>query len=356
MVRKLNFNRVMWRRSIGYDIQELLGEGSQGRVFKALRRDPSSGLSEAVAVKILHSETAVELWRNEFESLRRVHSKFCVRVFAFERIEGRPALVLEYVDGVSLGKLCQSGALREEFVLEILAQLEAAVFDLHSEGLFHGDLSPHNILIDREGRLRLLDFGLANGPDRFTPEFAAPERHAGENASLAADLFSIGRLEQFMRNESFSPNPRSAYLKLSALERAPRGLKSSTQARRDLGAQVSLTMSRHKALRDVVTRAFGGMEKQKTRKWVMAFVAACTLSTASSAAITPPQTGGFLRIRTNHWHYFILDGDPIGYSPVSIPLRAGRTHRLEWISARGRGVKLLNAASQASHVLQDRDF
>jgi serine/threonine protein kinase len=356
MVRKLNFNPNMWRRSIGYEIQESLGEGSQGRVFKALRRDLSSNLSEVVAVKILHSETAVELWRNEFESLRRVHSKFCVQVFAFERIEGRPALVLEYVDGVSLGKLCQSGALREELVVEILAQLEAAIVDLHAEGLFHGDLSPHNILIDREGRLRLLDFGLANGPDRFTPEFAAPERHAGEGASLATDLFSIGRLEQFMRNESFHLNPCSPYLKLSALERKPRGLESSAQARSDLGAQVSLMMSRHRALRDIVTRALSGMERSKPRKWIMAVIAACMLSTASSAAITRPQIDGFLQIRTNQWHYFILDGNPIGYSPVSIPVRAGRTHRLEWISARGRGVKLLNAASQVSHVLQDRDF
>ena len=346
----------MWRRSIGYEIQEALGEGSQGRVFKALRRDTSSDLSETVAVKILHSETAVELWRNEFESLRRVNSKFCVRVFAFERIEGRPALILEYVDGVSLGRLCQSGALREELILEILAQLETAVFDLHSEGLFHGDLSPHNVLIDRDGRLRLLDFGLANGRDRFTPDFAAPERHAGNAPSLAADFFSIGRLEQFMRAESFTADPSSPYLKFSAFERAPRGLQSSNEARKNLGAQVSFVMSRHRALRDIVTRAFAGMENHKPRKWIAAAVVACALSTTSSAAITRLPSEGFLQIRTNQWHYFILDGNPIGYSPVSMAIRAGRTHRLEWISARGRGVKLLNAASQASHVLQDRDF
>jgi hypothetical protein len=115
-------------------------------------------------------------------------------------------------------------------------------------------------------------------------------------------------------------------------------------------------MSRHRALRDIVTRALSGMEKPKSRKWIMSVIAACTLSTASSATITRPQFDAFLHIRTHHWHYFVLDGNPIGYSPVSIPLRAGRTHRLEWISARGRGVKLLNAASQVSHVLQDRDF
>jgi hypothetical protein len=109
-------------------------------------------------------------------------------------------------------------------------------------------------------------------------------------------------------------------------------------------------------LRDIVTRAFNGMEKRTSRKWIMAIVSACTLSTASSATITRPQFDDFLQIRTHRWHYFVLDGNPIGYSPVSIPLRAGRTHRLEWISAGGRGVKFLNGASQGSHVLQDRDF
>jgi serine/threonine protein kinase len=335
----------MWRRNLGYEIQEKLGEGSQGSVFKALRRDPQTGLSETVAIKILHSENAVELWRNEFESLRRIHSKYCVRVFAFERINGRPALVLEFVDGISLGLLAQAGALADEIADEITAQLEEAVCDLHAQDLFHGDLNPHNILIDKTGRLRLLDFGLANASGRFTPEFAAPERLSGGSATFTADLFSIGRINQFMRGQSFSP-----------IERKLSGKVSSPEARKKLGEHVSLVHSRQSFLRNIVTRVMNHTRTSQRNSWLTAMIAAAIMCLSSSGATAKLPNEFFVQIRTNHWHYFILDGQPLGYAPVSQALQAGRSHRLEWISGQRRGVKYLSAAPQAGLILQDRDF
>lgn len=343
----------MWQRTLGYEIQEKLGEGSQGTVFKALRRDPQTGLSETVAVKILHSETAVELWRSEFESLRRIHSKFCVRVFAFERLRGRPALVLEYVDGISLATL---GILTEEFSAEIVAQLEEAVCDLHEQNLFHGDLSPHNILIDREGFVRLLDFGMANASGRFTPEFAAPERFAGEEANFSADLFSIGRIHQFLRGQSFSPDETSPHLKLSPAQRKLSGKISNPDARIRLGEHVAHVLSRQSSIRNIVTRVMNRTQPVRSTSWLTAALAAFMMCLASSAATAKLPSEFFVQIRTNHWHYFILDGQPLGYSPVSVALQAGRSHRLEWISARGRGVKTLGAAPHSLRILQDRDF
>lgn len=346
----------MWQRNLGYEIQEKLGEGSQGQVFKALRRDSQASLCETVAIKILHSETAFDLWRNEFESLRRIHSRFCVRVFAFERIQGRPALVLEYVDGISLAKLGQAGPLTGKFTEEIVAQLEEAVSDLFTQGLFHGDLSPHNILVDREGRLKLLDFGLANASGRFTPEFAAPERFAGEPATFAADLFSIGRLNQFLRGQSFSSDESSPHLQLSPAKRKLSGKTSSPTARAELGSHVSLILARQSSADKMVTRVLTCTQPAKPAVWLTAMLTVATMCVASSTATAKLPADFFVQIRTNHWHYFILDGQPLGYSPVSMALHAGRTHRLEWISGHRRGVKLLSAAPRASRILQDRDF
>src|SRR5690348_4746918 len=117
----------MWWSSVRIQRLELLGEGGQGRVYKALRHDRATGLTQTVALKILHSKTAVDLWRHEFESLARVQSAYCVRVLYFERFRGRPALVLEHIEGASLAQLSHSFLLDARDLDEIRAQLEQAV-------------------------------------------------------------------------------------------------------------------------------------------------------------------------------------------------------------------------------------
>src|ERR1035437_9654097 len=115
---------MLWN-SIGFELLELLGEGSQGSVYKALRSDRSSGLRQIVAVKILHSKTAVSLWRQEFESLSRVRSNYCVQVLSFEWFKRRPALILEFVEGASLAQLGQMCILNDDEIYEISAQLQS---------------------------------------------------------------------------------------------------------------------------------------------------------------------------------------------------------------------------------------
>jgi serine/threonine protein kinase len=281
-----------------------------------------------------------------------------VQVFGFERIDGRPALILEYVDGVSLALFSQSCLLANDEVEEVLAQLEVAVLDLYKAGVFHGDLSPHNILIDGEGRLRLLDFGLANcagGDIRLTPEFAAPERHAGSPANLTADIFSIGRIEQFLRGQKFAPDRESPYLCLNPQKRSLRGHMSDNEVRAKLGSKIQLLQKHRRLARELSTRTIQRRPLKQRNPLFVGIVAACLLMSASSAS-PRTKTAEVLQIRTMRWHYFILDGNPIGYSPISIPLQAGRPYRLEWISAHGKGAKTVTVKAHAPQMLQDRDF
>ncbi len=298
----------MFKRSIGFEVQEMLGEGGQGRVFRALRRDPQSGLSQIVALKILHSENTVESWKNEFTSLAKVRSLYCVRVLGFERVNQRPALVLEYVDGVSLAALGVGCWLAENDILEILSQCEAAVLDLLKFGEFHGDLSPQNILIDVEGRIRLLDFGMANS-QRATVDFAAPERFCGQPASLAADIFSIGRIEQFLRGREPGPDEQSPYLAVAPDKRSLRGLFSCEERRKDLAEKVRSFQQRRKLSRFAKTRTQILAKSRRSASIFLALITACMFSVVSGAEKAEnPKAISFLNIRTLRWHSFRIDG------------------------------------------------
>lgn len=352
----------MWKSGIRYEIQDLLGEGSQGSVYKVLRRDRDSGLSHTVAAKILHSKNAVELWRREFESLARVRSSYCVQVHAFERLEGRPALILEYVEGVSLYQLAQAVFLSAVEVNELLAQIECGLLDLNKYGVFHGDLSPHNILVDHHGRIRLLDFGLANCAGhaiRLTPEFAAPERIAGGPANFASDVFSLGRIEQFLLGKKPALDIESPYLNVMPEERRLRGLAPSQAVQDELGAKIAALLERRGNARSIQTRTmnFEGSAAPSLRAWIVGVITSGLVLTASGASqssvlgsVSP------LHIRTEKWVYVSLNGSPLGYTPLSVPLTSGKRYRLEWLSAEGRGEKRVMVEAGRELMLTDRDF
>ncbi len=353
----------MWPSSIRYEIQELLGEGSQGSVYKALRRDRETGLSHTVAAKILHSKNAVDLWRREFESLSRVRSPYCVQVHAFERLEGRPALILEYVEGVSLFQLTLATMLNPSDVSELLAQLERALIDLRGYGLFHGDLSPHNVLVDGFGRIRLLDFGLANSAGkatRLTPEFAAPERLAGGTADFAADIFSLGRIEQFLLGKKPGFETESPYLNVMPSARRLRDLAPEPEAQDALGEKVRELLERRKSAARIRTRTEGPRVSSvwpSLRARAAGLAAAVFAMTASGASqSTDLSSVAPLHIRTEKWHYVSLDGSPLGYTPLSVPLTAGKTYTLEWTSASGHGRTRVSVKAGQERILTDRDF
>ncbi|MGZ3722537.1 MAG: serine/threonine protein kinase [Bdellovibrionales bacterium] len=349
---------MLWS-AIRFQLLELLGEGSQGCVYKALRRDRSSGLQQIVAVKILHSKTAVGLWRQEFESLSKVNSPYCVRVLSFERFTRRPALVLEYVEGVSLAQLGQTCWLAPEDVQEIIAQLEHALKDLHRQKIFHGDLSPQNVLIDIHGRVKVLDFGLANSGEkqtRVTPRFAAPERLNGEPSSVASDLFGLGKVEDFLLGFEKSDSP---YLLQAPEERRFQDLSPCRERQRMLAVKIGSLLLKQKANAGAKTQT---QTVQRQKPWSLkAFVlvtitSLMVLATSSATQSVHMKPMALLKLRTKKWHYFLLNGHPLGYSPISIPIEAEKSAHLQWISADGRGEVPLRLKALETLSLEDSDF
>lgn len=354
----------MWFKGIKLHLLERLGEGQQGCVFKALRRDARSELAQTVAVKILHSETAVELWQREFESLQRVRSPYCVQVLSFERVQGRPALILEYIDGVTLSDLISRHPLEPQIIDEILAQLEEALRDLEAAKLFHGDLSPHNILIDVTGRIRLLDFGLANCGSRMTPEFAAPERLQGAMADFSSDLFSLGRIEQYLKGQDLSLCTPNNFLHFHPALRSPRGLISTFEHRKILATLVEKQQEFHRRSKRFPTRsmisevaAISPLVAPHVKRWAIASLMALFIALNSSAALNHSEAEtAVLAVRTEKWHHLSLNGREIGYAPIELTVPANATFELTWVSRAGRGSKRIKIDPGALKVLGDRDF
>ncbi|HEY6290647.1 MAG TPA: protein kinase [Terriglobia bacterium] len=185
-----------------YRIVALLGKGGMGEVYRA----DDLTLGQPVALKFLPEavaadEGALDRFRNEVRTARRVsHTNVC-RVYDVGEAEGHSFLSMEYVDGEDLtGLLRRIGRLPGDKALEIARQLCAGLAAAHREGVLHRDLKPANIMLDGRGRAVMTDFGLASLAERIegydarsgTPAYMAPEQLAGNEVTVKSDIYSLG--------------------------------------------------------------------------------------------------------------------------------------------------------------------
>lgn len=354
-------DQVRWQASTQYFLQESLGEGMSSQVFRAERSLTKLGLKQTVAIKVLKSKNAVDMWRQEFESLARVKSPYCVRVFAFDEVESKPALVLEYVDGLNLRELLQYGHLSMEDCREILAQVQAGLRDLEQVGLSHGDLSPKNIMVDGRGQIHLLDFGLANYRSSeafFTPGFAAPELLAGGQPNAKSDMFSLGALaaflEKYTRTQKLLPeellNSDPNLRNWSSLEPDP-------LRKERLGRKLAEAKEKRLALANLKTKTLPfqfAPVRRSIFKFQMLLVAAALIFTSDSSPALMGTSG--LRIRTVAWHYIYIDGRPLGYAPLDLNRLAKGPHEILWRNAQTSGRLRIQLHDKETKTLTERDF
>jgi len=191
------------------EIIELLGQGGMGAVYKARQKQ----LDRLVALKILppevgRTEAFAERFTREARSLAKLNHPRIVSVYDFGHTEdGLYYFIMEFIDGTDLRRVIQSGALSATEALAIVPQVCDALQFAHEEGIVHRDVKPENILIDKKGRVKIADFGLAKLLDRpatvytltqagqrmGTPHYMAPEQieHPGQ-VDHRADIYSLG--------------------------------------------------------------------------------------------------------------------------------------------------------------------
>ncbi len=187
-------------------IEELIGFGGMGIVYRARQRS----LDRVVALKVLWPELASETafadrFTREARAMARLDHPHIVRVFEFGERNGLYFLVMEYVDGVNLRELMDGGEFEPRQALSIVPQVCDALQYAHDQGVVHRDIKPANVLIDKAGRVRIADFGLAKlvegedvtltraGQVMGTLHYMAPEQYrTPDDVDHRADIYSLG--------------------------------------------------------------------------------------------------------------------------------------------------------------------
>jgi serine/threonine-protein kinase len=189
-----------------YRLEERLGEGAVGVVFRAIKEPEGN----EVALKVLRAELlADETFRRRFVHEARaageVRHKHLVPITDAGEAEGRPYLAVAFVRGQTLeARLASDGRMTLEDMVRVVAHVASGLDALHAGGIVHRDVKPSNVIIDETGSANLTDFGLAKGraytvltkPGMVmgTLDYLAPELLRGSEATGASDIYALGCL------------------------------------------------------------------------------------------------------------------------------------------------------------------
>jgi serine/threonine protein kinase/Tfp pilus assembly protein PilF len=187
-----------------YEVIEELGSGGMGKVYKAYDKK----IKEIVALKLIRPELAtkprtLERFREEIRLARKIIHKNICRMYDLNEEQGTPYITMEYVPGEDLKSMIRMmGKLSPGQAIFIGKQVCAGLAEAHKIGIIHRDLKPKNIMVDREGNARIMDFGLARSLEEKgitggrvmigTAEYMSPEQAEGQKADRRSDLYSLG--------------------------------------------------------------------------------------------------------------------------------------------------------------------
>ena len=192
-----------------YQIVEEIGHGGMGTVYRAVRADDQ--YRKEVAIKVVRGGLGDEFRLHRFLAERQIlanldHANIARLLDGGATEDGRPYVVMEYVEGRPIDDYCDQGKLPVPERLKLFRTVCSAVAYAHQRLVIHRDLKPANILVTKDGEPKLLDFGIAKildpedtGVDQtvtvmrlMTPEYASPEQVRGEPITTASDVYSLG--------------------------------------------------------------------------------------------------------------------------------------------------------------------
>jgi len=187
-----------------FEVIEEIGKGGMGTVYRVLDKT----ISEEVALKLIKPEIAadrktIDRFKNELKLARKISHKNICRMHDINEESDMPYITMEYVPGEDLKSfLRRAGQLSVTKAMGIIKQTCAGLAEAHRLGVIHRDLKPQNIMIDRDGNVRIMDFGIARtvssaqlteeGAVIGTPDYMSPEQVDGMAADERADIYSLG--------------------------------------------------------------------------------------------------------------------------------------------------------------------
>src|SRR5271154_5237929 len=237
-----------------YRILEKLGAGGMGVVYKA----QDTRLDRAVALKFLpdnlvHDALALQRFRREVHAASALNHAGICTIYEADEENGRPFIVMEFIDGETLGAFIHGKPLGVEQILTLGIQIADALSVAHAEGIIHRDIKPANIYVTKRGQAKVLDFGLAKlalksgvvgeeydsssssaqeatsivGVISGTPSYMSPEQIRGDDLDARTDVFSLGLLlyEMATGKQAFSGNTGGVVIE-AILTRPPVGVRT----------------------------------------------------------------------------------------------------------------------------------
>jgi predicted Ser/Thr protein kinase len=274
------------------EIFELLGQGGMGAVYKARQ----TALDRLAALKILpplvgDDPAFAERFTREARALARLNHPHIVSVYDFGKTEdGLYYFVMEFVDGTDLRHVIRSGEISPKEALAIVPQICEALQYAHEEGIVHRDIKPENVLLDKKGRAKIADFGLAKLLDRppaaytltdpqqkvGTPHYMAPEQveHPHE-VDHRADIYSLGVVFYEMLTGElplgrFPPPSRKVQLDVRLDEVVLKTLEKEPERRYQQASQVKIDVETISSSPNAAGPAAGGVEAIRHRVWIPA--------------------------------------------------------------------------------------
>lgn len=213
-----------------YDITEKIAEGGMGTVYRGKHRETGQVVAiKIVATHITTNQVLLKRFEQEYLAAKQLNHPNIVRAIEYGDTGAAPYLVMEFVEGESLGKrLERDGAMPEREAIKLVAQIAQALHRAHKERLIHRDVKPDNILVTPEGVAKLADLGLVKeveadlnltrtGRGLGTPHFMAPEQFKNaKNVDARGDIYSLAATLYMMVTGEMpfrSSGPLDAYMK-----------------------------------------------------------------------------------------------------------------------------------------------
>ncbi len=200
-VEKLNRGTIFAGR---YEIIEILGKGGMGTVYKV----EDTKIGQDIALKLIRPEIAsdkktIERFRNELKTTRMISHRNVCRMFDLGDAEGTHFITMEYIPGEDLKSLIRRvKQIPEGTAISIAKQVCEGLAEAHRLGVVHRDLKSNNIMIDKEGNARIMDFGIARSLETKgitgagiiigTPEYMSPEQAEAREVDHRSDIYSLG--------------------------------------------------------------------------------------------------------------------------------------------------------------------
>ncbi len=186
-----------------YRIEELLGEGGMGSVYKALCEDSGETVALKLMKPTLQAEEFIRRFNHEARAASEVKHSHLVPLLDFGQANGHPYIAMAYIPGRSLAQRIEvAGPLPVPDVVRIAAEVGSGLDALHERGLVHRDVKAANVMLAQDGSASLTDFGLAKGPGFSaltkpgrvlgTVQYLAPELLRGQVASALSDIYALG--------------------------------------------------------------------------------------------------------------------------------------------------------------------